>query len=446
MFRYLLPLAVILELVALAGATSVLSVVAGGLLLVYFLGTVRRLQGYTRGLFLIALLVVFGGYALGRLNLAQLADAAASAAFYAAFLGSLGTMQCLVRRFEVLRRVHDVLLGGSPAWLYPKYAVTSCLVASVLSFGVMNLLCGSLTHTLSQRGITGRSRLRWIRSVLISVLRGFALVPLVAPTSVAVAIITREVPSLSWSQLLPFGLAAALLMVLVGWVLEQRRFRLVSRERMSLAGWPEGSGLLVLVVVAVLGLMALLVALTEFNVSRAAMLAVPTVTLAFMVVQDRSLLAVCKEAGDNVHRMSNEMAIFAASAAIGVALIAQVPDGVVSHLVDLRAGPYLLAVAGLLLLPLLSALGVIPITTLSVIAGLLPPLAELGMDPLLLSVALVIGFALAMMLSPFGPSVMLLSRFGQVSRWLVAFGWNGLFVLILLPLLMALLALWSALM
>lgn len=442
MIRFLLPLSVILELVALASGASVLSIVAGGLLLVYFLATITRMQGYTRGLFLLTLLAVFGFLVQGRLSLVQLADAASSAAFYAAFLGSLGTMQCLVRRFEVLRRVHDVLLGGPPAWLYPKYAVTSCLVASVLSFGMMNLLCGSLSQTLSQRGITGASRLRWIRSVLISVLRGFALVPLVAPTSVAVAIITREMPSLSWSQLLPFGVASALVMVLVGWLLEHRRFRLVSEQRVSLRGWPEGSGQLALVVVAVLGLMALLVAFTDFNVSRAAMLAVPTVTLAVMLFQDRSPLGVLAEAADNVNAMSNEMAIFASSAAIGVALIAQVPDDLVSYLVDHQIAPYLLAVSGLLLLPLLSALGVIPITTLSVIAGLLPPLSAVGMDPLLLSVALVIGFALAMMLSPFGPSVMLLSRFGQVSRWLVAFGWNGVFVLILLPLLMALLGVW----
>jgi len=45
------------------------------------------------------------------------------------------------------------------------------------------------------------------------------------------------------------------------------------------------------------------------------------------------------------------------------------------------------------------------------------------------------------MLSPFGPSVMLLSRFGQVSRWIVAFRWNGVFVLIALPAL----AVWTAL-
>ena len=78
---------------------------------------------------------------------------------------------------------------------------------------------------------------------------------------------------------------------------------------------------------------------------------------------------------------------------------------------------------------------------LSVQAGLLPQLVAEGMHLLPVAVALVIGFSLAMMLSPFGPSVMLLSRFGQISRWVVAFRWNGLFVLIALPLLLVLTAL-----
>ncbi len=43
---------------------------------------------------------------------------------------------------------------------------------------------------------------------MVTALRGFALVPLLAPTSVAVAILTRELPGLSWSTLLPFGLLA----------------------------------------------------------------------------------------------------------------------------------------------------------------------------------------------------------------------------------------------
>ena len=137
---------------------------------------------------------------------------------------------------------------------------------------MMSLLCGTLAETLRERGITGESRLQWLRSVLISALRGFALVPLVAPTSVAVAILTRELPQLSWSQLLPFGLVAALLMVLIGWVLEQSRFRKISNERVAVEGWLPGTGSLLALILVVFSLMAALVATTGFKVSVAAML------------------------------------------------------------------------------------------------------------------------------------------------------------------------------
>jgi hypothetical protein len=64
---------------------------------------------------------------------------------------------------------------------------------------------------------------------------------------------------------------------------------------------------------------------------------------------------------------------------------------------------------------------------------------------MLVAIGLVIGFSLAMMVSPFGPSVMLLSRFGQVSRNVVAFQWNGVFVLLVVPLLLLLLAVFAVL-
>lgn len=440
--QILLPVAVLMELLALSLGQMPLSALAGVLFLGYFTLSLHRLHRYSRYLLLITLATIGYLFAMGRLDTGHLYKASADAGFYAAFLGSLGMMQCLVRRFEVLRRIHDVLLGGRPALLYPKYAAVSCAVASVLSFGVMNLLCGSLSETLNERGIHGESRLRWLRSVLISALRGFALVPLVAPTSVAVAIITREVPSLSWSQLLPYGIGSALVLILVGWVLEYRRFRQISSERVRMDGWPAGSARLVAVVLAVFTVMGLLVALTSLNVSKAAMLAVPSITLLYMLWQDRSLAAVARESVRNVAAMNNEMAIFASSAGLGVALGVLVPADALSGLAAGQGGVFLLALVGLLIMPLLSAIGVIPITVLSIQAGLLPQLVAEGMDPLLVSVALVIGFSLAMMLSPFGPSVMLLSRFGRVSRWLVAFGWNGLFVLISLPLLLLLLWGW----
>lgn len=439
--RWLLPFAVLLELVAMCFSSTQLSAVAGLLFVFCFLCAGGQLQTYSRILLLISLAVSSWLGLRGYLGQEQLVKASADAAFYAAFLGSLGMMQCLVRRFDVLRQIHDVLLGGRPVWLYPKYALVSCGIASVLSFGMMNLLCGSLSETLKERGITGESRLQWLRSVLISALRGFALVPLVAPTSVAVAILTRELPQLSWSMLLPYGIAAAVVLVAVGWLLEHHRFRQVSAERAALEQMPQGTLRLLSLVLLVFVVMAAIVFLTDFKVSAAAMLAVPSVTMLYMAWHDRSLKVVLKESAVQVSAMNNEMAIFAASAILGVTLVSAIPSDALSGLVSSAGGMWVLAVAGLLMLPLLSMVGIIPITVLSVQAGLLPQLIAEGMDPVFVSVALVIGFSLAMMLSPFGPSVMLLSRFGQVSRSVVAFRWNGLFVLIAVPVLLVLLAL-----
>lgn len=439
MSRFLVPVAVLMELVALCIDSPGLSAASGVLFLLYFLAILGRLQAYARYLFLVSVLLV-GYLALaGELAMDGLERAASNAAFYASFLGSLGMMQCLVRRLEVLQRIHDVLLGGRPALLYPKYAVVSCGIASVLSFGVMNLLCGTLADTLRERGITGESRLRWLRSVLISTLRGFALVPLVAPTSVAVAIITREVPALSWSGLLPYGIASAVVLVLVGWFLEHKRFRLVSTERQLLEHWPAGSGRLALLVGVIFMAMGLLVQFTDLRVSVAAMLTVPVVTFLYMGWHDRSVAGAAREAVDNLLGMRNEMSIFAGSAALGVALVAVIPADALAGLASGELGVFLLAACGLLMMPMLSAVGIIPITVLSVQAGLMPQLVAEGVNPLPIAVALVIGFSLAMMLSPFGPAVMLLSRFGKVSRWVVAFGWNGLFVLLSVPLLLLLL-------
>lgn len=433
---YVLPFAVLLELVALITGVSTFSVTAGIFFIGYFFAFAGRLNRYSRVLIVLTVLTLIGLLAGGIVDRERLLKAATDAGFYAAFLGSLGMMQCLVRRFEVLRRIHDVLLGGPPLLLYPKYALTSAMAASVLNFGVMNLLCGSLAGTLDERGITGAARTRWLRCVLISALRGFALVPLVAPTSVAVAIITREVPALSWSQLLPFGLVTGALLIAVGWLLEYSRFRQVSEQRVRLEGWPPGTGQLVLVVLIIFSVMAALVFGASLNVSRSAMLAVPGVTMLYMIWHDHSMRTAVAEAADNVNAMRNEMAIFAASGALGAVLSSLVPSDLISGLVASQTGVYLVAVCGMLILPLMSAVGVIPITMLSIFSGLLPQLMNAGMDPLLIAVALVIGFSLAMMLSPFGPAVMLLSRLGQVSRWAVAFGWNGQFVLAALPLLL----------
>lgn len=439
--RGLFCAAALLELVAIGTGAGSLSQVAGCMWLLALLLGLRYVQRYARGLLLVGMGALLLLLAEGAPAPEVRRRALEEAAFYATFLASLGLMQCLVRRFEVLRRIHDVLMAGRCSWLYPKYALVSCGVASVLNFGMMSLLCGSLSETLRERGIAGADRLEWMRGILISALRGFALVPLVAPTSVAVAILGRTMPELSWSRLLPYGAAVALLMVLVGWCLEAGRFRRMSATRTALTAWPEGTRWLILLISAVVTGMIALVALAGMRVSVAAMMVVPLVTVISLFGFERKLGPVVAECATQMSSMVSEIAVFVGSALLGVAVGAVVPDDLLAGL-DVRAtGSYWLALGGMAVLPLMAMLGIIPIAVISIQAGLLPPLLAQGLDPLVAGVALVTGFSLAMMVSPFGPSVMLLSRFGQVSRWVVVFGWNGRFVVVTVPLLLALLAL-----
>ena len=105
-----------------------------------------------------------------------------------------------------------------------------------------------------------------------------------------------------------------------GWLgAGKQRFREISSERVALDGWPEGTGKLTLVLV-VFACMALLVALAGVKVSVAAMLAVPAVTLSYMLLQERSPVAALAEGVGQLAVMSNEMAIFAGSAMLGVSI------------------------------------------------------------------------------------------------------------------------------
>lgn len=440
MNRIWLPLGVVSELLAIVTGWQVLSYLSCGFFLLFFSLSFSRLEWYARLLALSTVAILGIVMIAGKMTPERVADAAESAAFYAAFLGSLGLMNALVRRLEVLRRIHDVLLGGPSGLLYPKYVLTSCGVSSVLNFGVMHVLCGSLSETLDQRGIEGPARVNWVRSLLIATLRGFALVPLIAPTSVALAILAREVPELSWSVLLPYTACAAVLFLLAGAVLERHRFKEISSQRLRLEGIPAGTWILLVFVTTLLAGMAFLVSWADLKVSQAAMLLIPVMTLTYLLVRERRPRELIQEVATNMEGQRNEMCIFGCSAAMGGILASLVPTQLIDPALLTPQWELLIATAGLLLLPMGAAIGIAPIAVMSFLAGVLAQLQSMGLSPLTTGVALSIGFSLAMMLSPFGPSVMILSRMGRVSKYIVAFHWNGLFTLASLPLMLVLLA------
>ncbi|TLX64860.1 hypothetical protein DN820_03175 [Stutzerimonas nosocomialis] len=427
----LLPLALACELLALVTHIEALSVASAGVLGLFFLYHWRSLMPYPRRLGLVTLAVLGGWLLLGEPDWQKAQRMMSSAAYYAAFIGALGLMHCLVKRLPQLGELHRLLLSGPRALLYPGYLLSTFAISSILSFGMLNLICGSLdTHLARRAGDEPQHEGR--RGVMVTALRGFALVPLLAPTSVAVAILTRELPGLSWSVLLPFGLLAALVLLLVGWPVENRRLQSLRRERGE-SREPEApvrlTGLLFGSLIGI-GLIALLAALTWLSATQAAMLLVPLAVIGLLLWRGQAAGAVYREVSDTLAGMRNETFIFAASALLGALTAELVPMHLLAG--QLSVTPvvlFMIGSLGMLAIIALALLGVAPIISLSLCAALLAQLAEHGVPLMQPAVALLTGFSLAMLLSPYGPSALLLARYAQLSPWRIAFDWNGRFVL-----------------
>ncbi|MCQ4307243.1 hypothetical protein NA645_04470 [Pseudomonas stutzeri] len=439
----LLPLALLFELLALITRLQPLSVASGILLAVFFVWHWRSLMPYPRRLAMVTLALL--GYWLlsGGANWQQAARMLSSAAYYAAFIGALGLMHCLVKRLHQLSDLHRLLLAGPRAWLYPGYLMSTFAISSVLSFGMLNLICGSLESHLERRPYSDAQRHEGRRGVMVTALRGFALVPLLAPTSVAVAILTRELPGLSWSALLPFGLIGGLLLLLFGWPTENRRLRQLADQPVvdsSMQSTQPGGSLRGLFIGSLIGivLIAVLAALTWLSATQAAMLLVPLAVIVILLWQGTAPRQVFREVSDTLLGMRNETFIFASSALLAGLVAAILPvHHLADHLGDIPLALFGLGAIGTLAIMALALLGVAPLISLNLCASLLAQLASQGLAVLQPAVALLFGFSLAMLLSPYGPSALLLARHAQLSPWRIAVGWNGRFVLsVLIPLLL----------
>ncbi len=438
----LLPLALLCELLALVTRLQPLSVASGLLLGLFFAWHWRSLMPYPRRLGLVTLSLLGYWLASGEASWEQGQRMLASAAYYGAFIGALGLMHCLVRRLHQLGELHRLLLAGPRTSLYPSYLLSTFAISSILSFGMLNLVCGSLDRHLQKHRYSETQRREGSRGVMVTALRGFALVPLLAPTSVAVAILTRELPELSWGALLPFGLLAAAILLLVGWPLENRRLQHLHGAAVSATPTDESPptglrGLLLGSLVGIL-LIALLAALTWLSATQAAMLLVPLAVIGLLLRQGERPRAVYMEVRETLAGMRNETFIFACSALLGGLTAVLVPvDTLAGHFSATPLALFGLGSAGLFTLIGLALLGVAPIISLSLCAALLAQLAGHGVAVMQPAVALLCGFSLAMLLSPYGPSALMLARQAQLSPWRIAFGWNGRFVLLVLgPLLL----------
>ncbi|WP_240724517.1 hypothetical protein [Halomonas borealis] len=379
-----------------------------------------------------------------------LVDAVGRFAFFATFVAALSLLRLPACRSHLVRQCGQVMLRQPPTRRYPILSLGSGLFGVILNIGVLNLFAGMIEQSNTLAAAEGRD---WVqkarrRRMLMALLRGFSLAPLISPMGIGVAVILASMPSVQWRELAPYAYGAAAVIFLCGWMADHLAGphpprRLAPSLPPSLAPLQRFCVLLVGIVLLVFAVSALL----DVRLPVATLVGAPLAAWLWLAWQRRTLGGWgVLPAAVTFHRqlpwllgpLGSEVVVLGSAGYVGhlwVALIdPQALVGSLGWLVPLGAWN---AVIAMLLVLVTAQVGLNPIVSVTLLAGLLPALEIPGLSPPLIGVSLMVGWSLALMSSPLTASMVILSRFSGVASWRIGYRWNGAFMLGVVPLMAA---------
>ncbi|MFG6666638.1 hypothetical protein ACGK9R_05980 [Halomonas sp. HNIBRBA4712] len=440
-----------------SGLVSLVAQGVGVVALIGYLTTLQRqLNRMAKGLLCVAGLITLLTLWRSPAPWELLLDASGRFAFFATFVVALGMMRLPAYRSPLVRRCGRAMLLQPPSRRYPILSFGSMLFGIILNIGVLNLFAAMIEKSNTLEAAGGRVWVRQARQrrMMLALLRGFSLAPLVSPMGMGVAVVLSSIPGITWPELAPSILSAAGLLFLVGWAVDHVTGPHPpadnARTIPSLQPLAQFSALLAAVVV----LVVLLAWLLDVRLPIAALLGAPSSALVWLAWQRRRLgLASVPAALVTTHRQlpwlltpsANEIVVLGAAGYLGhlcVELVSvQTLAPLLAVLDQLGASNAILTMLSVLGL---AQLGINPIVTVTLLAGLLPTLDIEGLAPVTIAASLMVGWALALVSSPMTASMLILSRFTGLSPLQIGYRWNGRFLMTATPLL-ALWLLWLAL-
>lgn len=420
------------------GGTAQAGAALSVLLLALLAPSVRR----SRQIFL-AVSVALAGYVLLAVPGpgAVLEPALERASFIIAFFCALASLQHVAARSPAIGRAAALLANQPPGRRYLALGFGTQVFALMLSYGALSLL-GTMARRSAESEPNPAVRALRTRRMLQGAQCGFSASLCWSPLAFATVITTALVPGVKLGGVVLAGLGSALIIVIIGWLVDRRlkgslpqgtvvgaRNEEAAHDTRAL--WPLGWLLLAVAVPA--GVIDLVLGVQP---SRSVLGLVPLIALVWLLLEagaGKRLRAISARTHDFTFRdlpsYSSELVLLSTAGFIGTAAGALVAQWIAATGYDLGAVPArLLLVLPIVLVPLAGQVGLNPILFVSLFAQLLPSPEALGVSPLAMAMALIAGWTLTAPTSPFTASVMIISRLGGVTPAVVAFRWNGLFV------------------
>jgi hypothetical protein len=424
---------------------------AGGIAMVVFLVLeFPRQRRYAKILFLALTAIGLFGVAIAAHPLALFFAAWRRGAAYGAFFLALSSLRDAAETSKLVRRCGQHLVAQPPGRRYAALTGGGHLFGIILSYGAIDLLGAMVMRANTLRAAGGSEAIRTLRSrrMLMAIYRGFSVMNCWSPLNLMTAVVSTAVPAAPMRTLLPIAFVASIGMAAIGWL--EDRF---SAARL-LTARSGGAGAVRLVtteswsihlrIVALVGLVMLLAELgslcLDVSLVAAVTLIVPLVGMGWAIGQAwgfvrganhlaRAAAILRRRAGRffvRVPHFRSEATVLAGSGFMGVAVGGALPAAGVAPLIA-----HLPPIAVPLLVPVIliatGQLGLNPVAVVALLGAAMPNPAAFGVSPAVLAFACMLGWGLAVNMTPMSASAITTARWAGVSPWTVSTAWNAAF-------------------
>lgn len=364
--------------------------------------------------------------------------------FLASFFSALAVLREAASASPAMGRAGGFLAAQPPGRRYISLSLGTQIYALLLNFGSIQLL-GTLALASGKDEPDEEIRQIRTRRMLLAIQRGFISALPWSPMAFSTAMAVATIPGITWLGVALPGLVTATILLGTGWAMDTL-FKpklspnaAVSKPVRSDLHWtvllPLGA-LLVIILLPVLALELLL----GIRIVGIVLVIVPILSVGWLYIQFRDWAVVCSRMVNYVHKelpaFRGDLLLLMSAGYIGVVGSSVLVPLMARAGIDLTVvPPWLLLIALLWIMPVLGQLGGNPILTLSLVAPLLPDAALFGLDPTTFAVAMLAGWALTGLTSPFTATNMMIGRFGSIRTEDVGRVWNRSYFLVAVSLL-----------
>lgn len=358
---------------------------------------------------------------------------------FSSFLSVLGMLRYAVGRSELIRNAAEYLMSMPGRRRYRAVKVGSHLLSLLFNIGIISLI-GQMVARATEGGDRQGER----RSILLAAMRGTVLMTIWSPLGVGFAIITQSIPNLAPTAFVVAAFATSIALILITMLFHtEATGKLVvvgeggagDADNDVDAGQPSAAPLII-TLCACIGLFAGTMALHEaIGISPlvASLIILPLFAVGWVYYEQHVPLKrmghEIRSMVGNMAVMRTESAIYLSASVIGATAVVFL-EGRGNFMAELNQLPPALLAGACIVAIAASAVVFVPHSIVVVFLAQLFGAAAFGnTHPMLLALALSLGWAAGIALSPISAMTITMARLTSTSATTIVLRWNGAFAL-----------------